>query len=87
MAQEKMNETIAYFQAMIVVGNEIAKLDIGLAGANAIQGDKDAAYRWLERAVDGGFLRYRYLLLNPCFSNLHGRGQVSTADYPSQDQS
>jgi hypothetical protein len=87
MAQEKMNETIAYFQAMIVVGHEIAKLDIGLAGANVIQGDKDAAYRWLERAVERGIPSISLPVTAILFFESPRRGQVSTADYPSQDQS
>jgi len=71
-AQEKLDETVEYYQKMIAVGDEHPKVNIGLAGVYAIRGEKQEAYRWLERAIEGGFLEYRYLERHPFFANLHG---------------
>jgi serine/threonine protein kinase/Tfp pilus assembly protein PilF len=43
-----------------------------LAQAAAIQGQKDEAYRWLEEAVQLGWLGYRWSARDPLLENLHG---------------
>jgi hypothetical protein len=45
---------------------------VGLAAVHALRGDKEAAYDWLQQAIDAGFFAYAELERHPCFESLHG---------------
>ncbi len=45
---------------------------VGIAAVHALRGDREAAYRWLQQAIDAGFFAYVELERHPCFESLHG---------------
>ncbi len=65
-------ETEQYYTDRIARGDTSIKARAGLAAIHALRGDREAAYGWLQQAVDAGFYQYaeaeRHLLLE----SLHG---------------
>ena len=39
---------------------------------HALRGDTEAAYDWLQQAIDSGLYQYAELERHPCFESLHG---------------
>lgn len=65
-------ETEEFFLRRIAAGDLTIRARVGLAAVHALRGDKDAAYEWLEKAIDAGFYQYAELEMHPCFESLHG---------------
>jgi tetratricopeptide (TPR) repeat protein len=65
-------ETERYYADRIAGGDTSFKARVGLAAVHALRGDREAAYDWLQKAIDAGFYQYaeaeRHLLLE----SLHG---------------
>ena len=51
---------------------EVIEARVGIAAVHALRGDKEAAYDWLQQAIDSGFYQYAELERHPCFESLHG---------------
>ncbi len=51
-------------------GSELYKFGYDNASISAIQGNRDDAYQWLQRAIDAGWLYYRIGLVDPLFENI-----------------
>jgi serine/threonine protein kinase/Tfp pilus assembly protein PilF len=51
-------------------GNELYHYRYNIAAVYAVQGDKEAAYEWLKKAVDAGWRLYRIAQIDPFFENL-----------------
>jgi hypothetical protein len=69
-AQDHVARAIEGLNAMIDAGADIPSIRVALAGAAIVQNDKDAAYHWLQEAIDGGFVVYRYAESDPLFESI-----------------
>lgn len=69
-AQTLLEKTVLECQRSISQGNEYYWAPFELARINAILGNKEEAYRWLQKAVDGGWRDYRLALIDPVWENL-----------------
>ncbi len=66
------DETEQYYTDRIAKGDTSFRARVGIAAVHALRGDKEAAYRWLQQAIDAGFYAYAELERHPCFESLHG---------------
>ena len=48
---------------------------MGTAAIHALRGDEDAAFEWLQQAIDRGFYQYAELERHPCFESLRGEAR------------
>jgi hypothetical protein len=65
-------ETEQYYTDRIAKGDTSIRARVGIAAVHALRGDKEAAYDWLQQAIDAGFYQYAELERHPCFESLHG---------------
>jgi tetratricopeptide (TPR) repeat protein len=65
-------ETEQYYQDRIAKGDTSYQARVGIAAVHALRGDREAAYDWLQKAVDAGFYAYTELGRHPSFESLHG---------------
>jgi tetratricopeptide (TPR) repeat protein len=65
-------ETERYYTERIAKGDTSFRARQGLAAVHALRGEKEAAYDWLQQAIDAGFWAYAELERHPCFESLHG---------------
>ncbi len=65
-------ETELYYTDRIARGDTSFRARVGIAAVHALRGDKEAAYDWLQQAIDAGFYQYAELERHPCFESLHG---------------
>ncbi len=65
-------ETEQYYTDRIAGGDTTIKARVGIAAVHALRGDREAAYDWLQQALDAGFFQYAELERHPCFESLHG---------------
>jgi TolB-like protein/Flp pilus assembly protein TadD len=65
-------ETEQYYTDRIARGDTSIRARVGIAAVHALRGDREAAYRWLQQAIDAGFFQYAELERHPCFQSLHG---------------
>ena len=65
-------ETEQYYIERIAGGDTTIRARVGIAAVHALRGDRDAAYDWLQKALDAGFFQYADLERHPCFESLHG---------------
>jgi tetratricopeptide (TPR) repeat protein len=59
-------------------GNERFSLPLDIACINAIEGKKDEAYKWLQKAVDAGWRYYNWAQVDPMLENLWGDEKFKT---------
>jgi protein kinase/serine/threonine-protein kinase len=52
-------------------GNELFWIPYYIAAIHAIQGNKEEALKWMEKAVRAGFRKVRISLRDPILENLH----------------
>ena len=71
-ASELFEETERFYEDRIARGDTSFRARQGLAAVHALRGDKEAAYDWLQQAIDSGFFAYAELERHPCFESLHG---------------
>jgi protein kinase/serine/threonine-protein kinase len=51
-------------------GDESKDIGVSMAAVYAVQGNKEEALKWLQKAVNAGWRHYRYLLRYPLFENI-----------------
>lgn len=69
------NQALAIQQNRLKEGNEDPRPRYGLARIYAMQGNKTEAYKWLQAAIDGGWLLYRMGMADPMMESLRGEAQ------------
>jgi serine/threonine protein kinase/tetratricopeptide (TPR) repeat protein len=57
-------------QKQLEQGNESSGIRFSMAAIYAIQGNKDEALKWLQKAVDAGYRYYRYVSRYPLLENI-----------------
>ena len=67
---DMINRSITVTQKYLSEGNEDYSLPYVMTSIKAIQGKNEEADMWLQRAIDGGWVRYRFTLLDPMLENL-----------------
>ncbi|MCI0615260.1 tetratricopeptide repeat protein [bacterium] len=81
-AKKVLNQTLAILQKRLEQGDEDPWVPYYVACIHSIQEDKAAAYEWLQRSIDAGFVWYRLPMTDPLLENLRGepRFQQMMAD-------
>ena len=70
-AQKLFNLSLELSQKRIEQGNEDYFFYYDIAAIHAIQGNKEEAYIWLQKAIDFGWREYKLAQRDPWFENLH----------------
>jgi len=65
-------ETEQYYTDRIARGDTSIKARVGLAAVHALRRDREAAYDWLQQAIDAGFYQYAELERHFFLESLHG---------------
>jgi non-specific serine/threonine protein kinase len=65
-------ETEQYYTDRIARGDTSFQARVGLAAVEALRGNRETAYEWLQQGIDAGFYAYAELERHPCFESLHG---------------
>ena len=65
-------ETERYYTDRIARGDTSIKARAGLAAVHALRGDREAAYGWLQQAIDAGFYQYAEMERHLFMESLHG---------------
>ena len=71
-ANRLFEETEQHYKKRIARGDTSFRARVGIAAVHALRGDREAAYRWLQQAIDAGFYPYAELERHPCFESLRG---------------
>jgi tetratricopeptide (TPR) repeat protein len=69
-AQVRFEKSASMDQEEIAQGTEASDPYYDLAAISAIQGNKQEAYKWLQKAIDFGWVDYQFSLNDPLFENL-----------------
>jgi TolB-like protein/Flp pilus assembly protein TadD len=69
-AHRLFEETERHYMDRIAGGDTTIRARVGIAAVHAQRGDREAAYRWLEQAIDAGFYQYTELERHPLFESL-----------------
>jgi len=69
-AQKLFGQALEFAESFLKEGGESRQVPYYVAGINAVQGNKEEAYAWLERAIDAGWRDYRLGILDPLMENL-----------------
>jgi protein kinase/serine/threonine-protein kinase len=69
-ARKLFKESLDQFQKQIEQGDEYYGTRQYIAMIYSIQGNKEEALNWLQKAVDAGWLYYRYILRHPMLENI-----------------
>jgi len=69
-ARDYANRAKEGLEEMIQEGADSPLIPYYIAGAAVVQNDKEAAYRWLRKAIDAGYVIYRYAESNPLFEDI-----------------
>jgi len=70
-AQELFNHSERLDQSELNQGNQTYLPRYDLACLNAVQGNKEEAYEWLQKAIEAGWRQYHVALKDPLLENLH----------------
>ncbi|MCX5800824.1 MAG: protein kinase [Candidatus Eisenbacteria bacterium] len=65
-----LGEAAVLAEALLKEGDESRQVPYYVAAINAVRGNKEDAYAWLERAIDAGWRDYRLGSLDPLMENL-----------------
>ncbi len=65
-------ETEQFYTDRLAGGDTSFQARVGVAAVHALRGEEEAAYDWLQQAIDAGFYQYAELERHPCFESLHG---------------
>ncbi len=71
-ARKLLNQSLFLCQKELEQGNEYWLIPYNIAAINAIQGNKEEASRWLQKAIDAGWRDFRLGMRDPLLENLHG---------------
>jgi len=63
-------QCFALANRLLEAGNECWQIPYHIAAINAIDGNKEAAYLWLQKAINAGWRNYRIGSIDPFFENL-----------------
>jgi serine/threonine protein kinase/tetratricopeptide (TPR) repeat protein len=74
-ATKLLNQTLAILQKQLEQGDESPSVPYLMTEAHNIQDDKAAAYKWLQKSIDAGFVWYRLPMTDPMLENLRGETQ------------
>jgi protein kinase/serine/threonine-protein kinase len=69
-ARKLFQENLARLQKRLEEGDEGIGIRTSMAAIYAVQGNKDEALTWLEKAVDAGWRDYNYASRYPLFENI-----------------
>ena len=69
-ARKLFQENLDWLQKRLEQGDESNDIGFSMAAIYAVQGDKEEALRWLQKAVDAGYRYYRYLSRYPLLENI-----------------
>lgn len=69
-AQKLLQSVLVTLKNEADSGDESWGVRRDIAGINAILGNKEEALQWLQKAIDAGFLFYRYIARDPTFESL-----------------
>jgi serine/threonine protein kinase/Tfp pilus assembly protein PilF len=71
-AKQAFASALDVAQTRLKEGDERSEWRHSIAAVHAAQGDKEEAYRWLQKSIDAGYRDYRRASKNPLFESLHG---------------
>ena len=74
-ANKIFSAALKYAEGRIADKSEIWADFMTIGEIHAVQGNKPEAYKWLQRAIDAGFIQYRVLLISPLWESLRGDQQ------------
>lgn len=74
-AKKVFNQSLTILQKRLEEGNEDGRIRYQMARIYSAQGDKAAAYKWIQKAIDAGWVRYRLAMRDPLLENLRGEEQ------------
>jgi len=69
-AQKLLNQALVLCQKQLEQGNESPEVPYNIAAINAIQGNKEEAYKWLKKAIDAGWRDFRLGIRDPLLESL-----------------
>ncbi|UCC40410.1 MAG: tetratricopeptide repeat protein, partial [Candidatus Aminicenantes bacterium] len=69
-ARKLLNENLILCQKQLEQGDENPDVPYNIAAINAIQGNKEEAYKWLNKAIDAGWRDFRLGIREPFLENL-----------------
>jgi TolB-like protein/Flp pilus assembly protein TadD len=69
-ARKLFQKNLGRLQKRLEQGDESNDIGVSMAAISAVQGNKEEALRWLEKAVDAGWRDYRYISRNPLLENI-----------------
>ena len=69
-AQKLLQSVLVTLKNEADSGDESWEVRRDIAGIYAILGNKEEALQWLQKAIDAGFLFFRYIARDPAFENL-----------------
>jgi serine/threonine protein kinase len=69
-AREIFQKNIERLQKRLEQGDESSDIRVSIAAIYAVQGNKEEALRWLEKAADAGWNDYNYASRYPLFENI-----------------
>ncbi|MEE8114201.1 MAG: tetratricopeptide repeat protein, partial [Nitrososphaerales archaeon] len=70
-AQELFNHSLQLDQSELDQGNQTYFPRYDMACLNAVQGNKEEAYEWLQKAIEAGWRQSHVALKDPLLENLH----------------
>jgi serine/threonine protein kinase/Tfp pilus assembly protein PilF len=74
-AKKLFNQSLTAIQKRIEAKSEDQGPRYAVARIYSVQGDKAEAYKWLQEAIDAGWLSYNRAIRDPMLENLHGETQ------------
>jgi eukaryotic-like serine/threonine-protein kinase len=69
-ARKLFQRNLDRLQKQLEQGDESSGIRLSMAAIYAIQRNKDEALKWLQKAVEAGYRRYRYISRYPLFENI-----------------
>ncbi len=69
-AQRMLARSRSDIESGLQQDNELPEYPLELAKVNSIEGNKEEAYKWLQKAIDTGWRDYRYAQIDPLLENL-----------------
>ena len=70
-ARELFDQSLILCQELLEKGNESPGIPYCIVAINAVQGNKEEAYKWLQKAIDAGWRDFRLGEQSPLLENLH----------------
>src|SRR5207249_3422084 len=74
-AKNILDQSIAVDRKLVASGNDGYAVPYDLARLMAIEGNKTDATSWLRRAIDSGWRRHRWIMLDPMFETIRDEEQ------------